>query len=227
MNLPASSRPVAFPLPSAQGGELVKCPPFITVALSQGLCWRGGAGWRFEEKMDGVFSVREFRGSTIIGEQMSDGRFYAFDITKFDGADIRALPLVTRLDYLGWADPMNLHFLRPASGRGAEFLETVLARGGEGIVAKELDAPYGTKWFRCKRTETFDLIVTDKAMIRLSVRLATPEGEDRGWCSCQADYKRVKVGDVLEVTAYGLTPRGKLKEARMVRMRPDKRRGSL
>jgi ATP-dependent DNA ligase len=174
--------------------------------------------------MDGVFSSREFRGCTIIGEQMPDGRFYAFDITKFEGTDIRKVPLVTRLEYLGWTDPLNLHFLRPPSGNGAEFLEAVLARGGEGVVAKLLDAPYGTKWFKCKRVETFDLIVTEKDGGRQTIRVGTLQGEDRGWCPCSGQYASVKVGDVVEVAATAITSRGKLREPRFVRMRPDKSR---
>jgi ATP-dependent DNA ligase len=200
----------------------VERPPFISIPLAAGLCWRGGGGWRYEEKMDGVWSEREFRGSTIIGEQMRDGRFYAFDITKFEGVDVRTLPLVMRLAYLGWTDPMNRHFLRPASGHGAEFLEAVLARGGEGVVAKLLDAPYGTKWFKCKRVETFDLIVTEKDSDHHSIRLATMEGEGRGWCPCSAEYGNVKVGDVVEVSARAITSRGALREPRFVRTRPDK-----
>jgi ATP-dependent DNA ligase len=216
-------RRVAHPGTVAQVPTVpVERPPFVTIPLSAGLCWHGGGGWRYEEKMDGVWSEREFRGSTIIGEQMRDGRFYAFDIIKFEGADIRALPLVTRLEYLGWTDPMNLHFLRPASGNGAEFLEAVLARGGEGVVAKLLDAPYGTKWFRCKRVVTFDLVVTEKAIDRHSLRLGTLQGEDRGWCPCFEKYATVRVGDVVEVAAHGLNARGMLREPRFVRMRPDK-----
>jgi hypothetical protein len=196
---------------------IVKRPPFVTVPLADGLRWRGGAGWRYEKKLDGVWTVRQFGQSFIVGETVPGGQFIAFDIPILDGQDIRREPLAARL---GALDGFNLP--RPACGQGGEFLEAVLARGGEGVVAKRLDDPYGALWWKCKRVETFDLVVVEKATDRRSIRLALPEGEPRGWCPCFAEYFNVRVGDVVEVAAYGLTARGMLREPRFVRTRPDK-----
>jgi ATP-dependent DNA ligase len=194
----------------------VQRPKFINTPLAQGLHWRGGAGWRFEEKMDGVWATKEASGSILIGEQMRDGRFFTFDVAQHNGADVRKLALRDRLAILN--DMPGL--LRPAAGNGAEFLEAVLARAGEGVVAKFLDAPYGECWHKCKRIETFDCIVTEKYMP--SIRLRSLDGEDRGFCCARAAYDSIKPGDIVEVAAYGITAKGKLREPRFVRIRHDK-----
>lgn len=204
---------------------LIERPTFVTVPLKDGLRWAGGGGWRYEEKMDGVWHVKEIQGAVLVGELMKSGEFYAFDMVELMDEDIRHLPLRTRLQYLdrGYSRLGQNAFLRPASGHGAEFLEAVLARGGEGVVAKELDAPFGSEWFKCKRIITLDLIVTEKALDgRSSIRLSELNGEDRGWCPCRAEYDNICVGEIVEVAAYGLTSKGKLREPRFVKRRPDK-----
>jgi hypothetical protein len=199
-------------------------PPFRTVPLADGLRWRGGGGWRYEEKMDGVWTVRTIGSAVIVGEAMRDGRFFAFDVVHHAGQDLRQLPLSARLlalDELGHGEGAG-RWLRPRSGQGGEFLEAVLARGGEGVVAKLLDSQFGAAWHKCKRVETFDLVVTEKATDRHAIRLATLDGEPRGWCPCFRDYNRVNVGDIVEIATYGLTTRGMLREPRFLRPRPDK-----
>jgi ATP-dependent DNA ligase len=203
----------------------IERPKFVTVPLADGLKWRGGGGWHFEEKMDGEFSIDEIECATIVGEQMRDGRFFAFDITHCKGYDLRPLPLKERLctlsDVLASLQIPASSIVRPAhSANGGEFLEAVLARGGEGVVAKLLDAPYGQPWHKCKRVQTFDLVVTDKAAP--SIRLATVQGEDRGWCCARAAFEQITIGDIVEVAAYALTGKGKLREPRFVRIRKDK-----
>jgi ATP-dependent DNA ligase len=131
---------------------------------------------------------------------------------------------------LALADVLALPELRgchqPAAGQGGEFLEAVLARGGEGVVAKGLSEPFGATWFKCKRAITLDLIVKEADGFRASIRLADlATGDDRGWCPCRAAFDRVRVGDAVEVAAFGLTVKGKLREPRFVRIRADKALG--
>ena len=192
-------------------------PKFFAVPLAKGLKWIGGGGWRYEEKMDGVWAVKEMAGATLIGEQMKDGRFIAFDVVALAGQDLRPLPLRERLKALDGILPGEL--LRPDSGQGGEFLEAVLADQGEGCVAKYLDAPWGEPWHKCKRVETHDCIVVAKFMP--SIRLYSLDGEDRGFCCARAAYDSIKPGDIVEIAAYGLTAKGKLREPRFVRIRHD------
>lgn len=194
----------------------------MNIPLKEGLKWVGVGGWHFSEKMDGVWKVKEDCDSILLGEQMKDGRFFAFDILQFSGKDLRRESFQTRYSHLqAFKACRNNSLLLPACGSGGEFLEAVLANGGEGVVAKPLDAPYGEPWHKCKRVETFDLLVTDKAAP--SIRLGTMQGEDRGWCMAQSEFQNIRIGDVVEIAAYSLTAKGKLREPRFVRVRPDKK----
>lgn len=193
----------------------MKRPPFESIPLAKGLALRMRDNLRVEEKLDGVWHIREVGNSTLIGELMRDGRFFAFDVIRIDGQDIRRTPLRERLQVLD-----GLSVLRPATGNGGEFLRTVLARGGEGIVVKDLNSFFGAPWYKCKRVETFDLICTELHPERASIHLADANGTDRGWCPCfNQDVRR---GDVVEVAAFSLHPSGKLREPRFVRVRKDK-----
>lgn len=78
-----------------------------------------------------------------------------------------------------------------------------------------LDTPAGAASFR-RLLVRMRPAVTEKATDRHSVRLATAEGDDLGWCPCWSQYGTVRVGDVVEVAARGLTARGKLEMPRMV-----------
>ncbi len=153
---------------------------------------------------------------------MKDGRFFAFDILRSNtGQDLTEWPISERIAALTDFS-RRFGLLTPTTGNGGEFLEAVLARGGEGIVAKPWDAPYGTPWFKAKRRETLDLIVTEKHQVRASIRLGTVEGEDRGWCPCGTNWFCVTVGDFVEVSAYAVTAKGKLREPVFIRTRHDK-----
>ena len=205
----------------------IERPNFENIPLKVGLDWKAGEGWIFEEKMDGVWCVQKINEALIAGEQIKDGRFFAFDILSLGNKNLRTLPLRERLaeldEFSEWHEDANREkFHRPARGSGGEFLEAVLSNGGEGIVAKFLDAPYGDTWFKCKRLETFDLIVTEKTIGTMSIRVATLQGEDRGKCACFSEYDNVRVGDIVEISAYSITKNGKLREPRFVKIRHDK-----
>jgi len=198
---------------------MIQRPPFETVPLAVGLAWRGGGGYRYEEKLDGVWTVRRYGegdDTVLAGELLRDGRFYAFDCLAVDGQDIRRRGLDDRLAVLDALPGL----LRPAVGNGGEFLEAVLARGGEGVVAKPHGSPFGATWYKCKRLATYDCTVADVDLSRGSVRLSL-DGTDAGWLACR-EFDRVSVGTVIEVAAYGRHASGKFREARFIRVRQDK-----
>src|ERR1022692_283265 len=152
-------------------------PTFDSVRLADGLKWRGGNGWRYEENLDGQLHVEELPHATaVIGELMRGGQFFAFDVLNYNGQDLRSLPLSERLMVL---DGMNLP--RPATGCGGVFLGAVLSRGGEGVIAKRLDAPWGVPWYKCKRCMVYYCRVADLDGWHGSVVLADRDsGEKRG-----------------------------------------------
>lgn len=187
---------------------IITRPKYESIPLADGLKWRGNGGWEFTEKMDGVWSTLNIGRSIICGEQMRDGRFFAFDLPVFEGQDIRKEKRRDRLDCL-----KSFRLLRPASGIGGEFLESVLTRGGEGVVAARLDGNFFDTRYKCKRVETFDLLVTEK--ITPCIRLSTLAGEDRGWCPAAGWFNVIKPGMIVEIAAYCVTAKGKLREPRL------------
>jgi hypothetical protein len=192
-------------------------PSFESVPMETGLRWRVGNGWRFEEKLDGRYHVEELpHATTVVGELMRGGQFFAFDIITCNGQDLRPLPLSERLTIL---DGMNLP--RPAVGSGGAFLALVIGLGGEGVVRKRLDAPWGTPWEKCKRSQVFYCRVADLDQWTGSAILAdSVTGEPRGRVALHSRFDRVRVGSVLKLEAYGLTVKGLLREARLDRDAP-------
>lgn len=198
-------------------------PYYGVTGLKVALAWHW-RGWHLSQKMDGENAVHQFAGCTVTGEAMPDGKFYAWDIVTAFGSDIRRLAwrerelalseLFTRLN-----PKLNWH--RCATGAGAEFIEAVLANGGEGVVAKPLAAPFGVAWTKIKRQETFDCTVTERNIARGSIRLAL-HGEDCGWCPARAAFDKIRVGDIVEIVAFSRHASGKFREARFRRIRTDK-----
>lgn len=166
--------------------------------------------------MDGRFCIRHVGESVLVGELMKDGRFFAFDCVIVGGQDIRRAPLRERLQCLN-----RFSFPQPARGSGGEFLAAVLARGGEGVVAKPLEGHYGVPWLKCRRVETFDCVVAETDAARGSIRLVL-DGQPAGWCPAHASFNSIQVGNTVEVSAHSIHASGKLREASFGRLRPDK-----
>lgn len=197
-------------------------PTIEHVPLADGLRWRGAAGWRWEEKLDGCWQEIELAGHRFGGERMKDGRFYALSLQWSDGDNVTNRPngeLIPLLDALAH----SLGLLRPAVGVGGEFLEAVLARGGEGVVASRLDQPFGIGALKCKRTQIFFCNVIDLDPWTGGATLAdSASGECRGKMPLRGGkFDQVRRGSVLKVEAFGLTARGLLREARPCHDAPD------
>lgn len=206
-------------------------PRLQSVPLAEGLRWRGGGEFMYQEKSDGIhcFWTGPANGGSppvFNGEEMRDGSIVLNDLVSLHGHDMtRETTKVRWNNLVEWFRPLAFPFPIRLSetGSGAEFLEHIISRGGEGIVCKPWDAPFGVNWLKCKRCETFDLIVTEIDYARGSLHLADPlTSTDRGWCPAKADHLNVRIGDVVEVAAFGLTAKGKLREPRFQRLRFDK-----
>ncbi len=86
-----------------------------------------------------------------------DLRYYAFDLLKLDGRDLRGLPLRERKARLaGLLDGLPGVFVSEhVEGRGVAFFEAARQQGLEGVVAKDGDSPYregvrGAEWLKVK-----------------------------------------------------------------------------
>ncbi|MBA8793139.1 DNA ligase-1 [Friedmanniella endophytica] len=95
-------------------------------------------------------------------------RAYFFDLLRVDDRDLLDEPLSARLDALAAvvpADQVVPRLLTADPGAAQEAFEQAVAAGFEGVVIKNLDAPYAagrrdSAWVKVKPRHTFDLVVT-------------------------------------------------------------------
>jgi DNA ligase-1 len=92
---------------------------------------------------------------------------FFFDLLHLDGRDLLDAPLAERLDALAGLLPPELTMpgvRRPSPEQAAEVLDGALSAGHEGVVVKDLAAPYaagrrGKAWQKVKPVHTLDLVV--------------------------------------------------------------------
>jgi DNA ligase-1 len=107
---------------------------------------------------------------------------YYFDILLLDGESLVDRPMGERIAALAEAATSNLIIPRITTSdreEAARFLDSALAAGHEGLVAKELSAAYeagrrGRAWLKLKRAHTLDLVV---------LAAEWGSGRRRGWLS--------------------------------------------
>jgi ATP-dependent DNA ligase len=92
-------------------------------------------------------------------------RYAAFDCLWFKNKDLRAYPLSERRKYIpeairAWNNPYAIAAAFAVDNKKA-FLEQALVDGEEGIILKDLRAPYGKKtaWIKFKQVWTADCVV--------------------------------------------------------------------
>jgi bifunctional non-homologous end joining protein LigD len=106
---------------------------------------------------------------------LSEGRgealvFFVFDILFEDGADLRGLPLVDRkrrlkemLDSQSRETTSHIRYLEHLETSGAEILESACRISLEGIVSKQLDAPYRSgrtgSWIKSKCRAGHEVVI--------------------------------------------------------------------
>jgi DNA ligase-1 len=106
---------------------------------------------------------------------------FFFDCLHVDGDALIDQPLEDRVGVLqALAGPWSVpRLLRPSEAQAQAFLEDALARGHEGVMAKDLASPYmagrrGSAWLKIKRARTLDLVV---------LAAEWGNGRRRGWLS--------------------------------------------
>jgi ATP-dependent DNA ligase len=96
---------------------------------------------------------------------------YVFDVLRVGDQDLSDSPLSARLLHLAVLEPQlqskYIHFLPWVATKAEKrkLFESVLARGGEGIMVKRVDAQYvqggrpANNWYKAKKSYTFDCVV--------------------------------------------------------------------
>lgn len=188
--------------------------------LSTALKWKHNGDFLFEEKIDGQFSLTQFHGYKLACERISD-LFYVFDVISHTTDDsIKGCTLKQRRELLDCIfDQLGMPtvFRRPATGSGGEFLEAVLANGGEGVVAKPWNSAYNEGWIKAKRLQNFTVVVSEMSGQFRSVAIMDAQtAEPRGHVVIpESKIAQVRVGSVLKVNGLELTKKGLIREPRL------------
>lgn len=97
-----------------------------------------------------------------------DVKLMLFDIQEWNGRNYRGVPLNQRLQLLNRVIPKNMRHLQVVEThtdhtRYPEIFNRIVARGGEGVVAKKKNSPYigdsRAYWVKVKRAATEDVVV--------------------------------------------------------------------
>jgi hypothetical protein len=201
--------------------EKIKHPRKTVVPLAIGLSWEHD-GAIYQEKIDGVFTGREFGGGPMMaggallaGDTLPSGRFVAWDCLAFDGQDLRSIPAWERLNALIAVCRRFEVWRAQESMNGGALLQDVLARGGEGVVRKLAAASYFDPMEAAKRLQTWRCVVTALDYSTGGARIADElTGEDRGAVPLRNRATACRVGSLVKVEGMELTAAGKIREPR-------------
>lgn len=97
-----------------------------------------------------------------------DVKLMMFDVQEWNGRNFRSFPLTQRLQQLGRIIPNNLRYVKEVEThtdvhKFPGIFNGIVARGGEGVVAKRKNSPYigdsRAHWVKVKRAATEDVVV--------------------------------------------------------------------
>ena len=205
-----------------------------------------------------VISITGSSPQLALHKQESEGwlRFVGFDCLFYGGVDLQHRPLNERqLRMYHTLEPLRNHpsVSTPTSShpRKREFFNSVWEGGGEGVILKHLDAPYGDPlaWVKVKISETYDVVITGykpatEVSLKVNGELSQTKFAERGWigaimfdlggvtgfCSGMdeetrqyiSEHQKECIGRVVEVRAQERLPSGALRHPRFVRFKDDK-----
>jgi hypothetical protein len=177
-------------------------------------------------KSGGLFTAQDKelfnrRGpSGLPPETQSKEFFVAHSVAAMDGQNLLREPAKVRWKLLNSISSVLCASASPRciiaeSGSGGEFVEAVIAAGGEGVCAVNAESPWG-EMFVVKPRQEFKLEICGKDPWTSGVFLRDPvSGEARGKCPARSRFESLRIGQMVEVSALGLTGKGLLREARL------------
>lgn len=146
--------------------------------------------------------------------------YYIFDVIFYKGDDVRDLPYHVRKEivYKEWHNYLktNNHFKLPLCTikDKKKFCEDIFTKGGEGVILKNVRAPYTDKkaWVKVKAQATFDVVV-------MGYEEATPETIKKG--DDKATISRLAAQGWIGAVVFGQYVDGKLKKFGQCSGMPD------
>lgn len=185
------------------------------IPLAAGLAWSSGG--LFQQKLDGRFAMLTTAGGTLAGEDVR-GNFTAFDCIGWQDQDVRGLALRERLAMRNeLCRAGHIPIVPEVTECGGEFLESILAAGGEGAVFKSWDSNFFAPMLAAKRLETWICRVAAFNGGCQSVRIVdNASGQARGNLPMfGGKIDRVRVGSLVKVEGFGLHRSGLVREPRI------------
>lgn len=172
--------------------------------------------------------------------------FWAFDLLFLDGTDMRNLCQKDRRTNLeaivgSLGNPL-IQLVPQLPPKRSEF-DSVLKRGGEGLILKDQRAPYGTGWIKAKKEFSLDVIVTGFTEAKFGrtgkffgqvgaavvsvygsdgtmIEVAQVSGMDDSIRLNMTNHRSDWIGSVIEISAQEWA-KTRLRHPRFVRRRPD------
>jgi len=159
-----------------------------------------------------------------------------FDLLRLDGEDLIDLPLSERRQRLAHLLPAHLTPARRCASvdEATTFLDEVLGRGHEGVMAKRLDSAYsagqrGSSWLKLKPAKSLDLVVIAVEVgsgrrshwlsnLHLAARDERPDGVH--WVMLGKTFKGM-TDALLEWQTRELGARETSREGHVVHVRPE------
>ncbi|WP_426621891.1 ATP-dependent DNA ligase [Microbacterium sp. As-52] len=157
---------------SRQGKNLTRAFPELVAAAAQlpsGVILDGEAVVWSDDRLDFDALLRRTNGSSSTVAKLSRAQpasYVAFDILAIADRDARALRLDDRralLEELAreWSPPLNLSPVTADAAEAAQWFDTLVASGVEGLVVKGGAQPYvggDRTWVKVKHRDTLDVI---------------------------------------------------------------------
>lgn len=200
----------------------------------------------------GIMNVEPGKAATRIVE-IGKPMYYAFDILFYDGKDVRTCPLKQRLVLLqavlrtSFVDQKLVyeaphHHHEGGRTSAEDYYTHIVETGGEGVIVKDLEAPYGKGWMKLKRFSTIDAVimgytdaehgVTGKYVGLIGavkvgvykgkelVEIGQVSGFDDELRRKLSKYKDKHIGTVMEILAQEMA-KDRLRHPRFSRLRPE------
>ena len=145
-------------------------------------------------------------------------KYYVFDIIKFKGEDVRHRGYAKRremlLDVLGMIRSSDIRLPDYTYDNKKKFCDSIFANGGEGVILKDINAPYTDKkaWIKVKAVATFDVVI-------MGYEEATPETIKKG--DDKATISRLAANGWIGAVVFGQYVNGKLKKFGQASGMPD------
>ncbi len=196
--------------------------------------------WVFTRKLDGIRMLRDPEGNPIsragkplynldhIPQEITDAEIFLKDwetSMSMCRSSVNGEPVP--LDCVYSLSPLDPRLLvmtveEPSVPYIEEMLDLYTGQGDEGLILRQED-----KWLKVKPKDTYDVEVlgiqegTGRNQGRLGALITSKGKVGTGFSDRQRD-QGVPIGSIIEVEAMGLTPNGKFRHPRFIRVREDK-----